>query len=83
MFLEILQYSQEITCVCSLFNEVACNFIKKGIQHMCFPVNIVIFLRAAFLYRTPSMTASGASSIYVLPSSGKNSHFVLPENTRF
>ena len=33
----------------SLLNKVsglrACNFTKKRLQHLCFPVNIVIFLR--------------------------------------
>ena len=35
----------------SLFSKVAglkaCNFIKKRLQHRCFPVNIAKFLRAA------------------------------------
>ena len=37
----------------SLFNKVAClkacNFIKKRLQYMCFPVNIAKFLRIPFL----------------------------------
>ena len=37
----------------SLLNKVAglqgCNFIKKRLQHRCFPVNIVKFLRTAIL----------------------------------
>ena len=36
----------------SLFNKVAgleaCSFIKKRLQHICFPVNIVKFLRIVF-----------------------------------
>ena len=36
----------------SLFSEVAelkvCNLIKKRLQHRCFPVNIVKFLRTPF-----------------------------------
>ena len=36
----------------SLFNRVAalkaCNFIKKRLQHRCFPVNITKFLRTRF-----------------------------------
>ena len=28
---------------------IACNFIKKRFQHMCFPVNIAKFLSTAFL----------------------------------
>ena len=39
-------------CLC-LFNKVAglksCNFIKKRLQHRCFPVNIVKFLRIPIL----------------------------------
>ena len=38
------QYSQENTCV---NNAKACNFIKKILQHRCFPVNIAEFLRTA------------------------------------
>ena len=51
-FLKILQYSQETPVLESLFNELAglqaCKFIKKKLQHRCFPVNIAKFLRAAF-----------------------------------
>ena len=36
--LKILQYSQENT-------RQGCNFIKKRLQHRCFPVNIAKFLR--------------------------------------
>ena len=36
-----------------LFNKAAdlkaCNFIKKKLKHMCFPVNLDKFLRTAFL----------------------------------
>ena len=35
----------------------ACNFIKKRLQHGCFPVNTANFLRTVFL--TPPVTASG------------------------
>ena len=31
---------------------LACNFIKKKIQHRCFPVNIVKVLRTAFVKNT-------------------------------
>ena len=41
LFLKILQYSQETPVFESLFK--ACNFIKKKLQHMCFPVNIAKF----------------------------------------
>ena len=46
----------------SLFNIVADlkarNFIKKRLQHRCFPVSIAIFLKTAFFYRTPQVAAS-------------------------
>ena len=32
----------------------ACNFIKNRLQHKCFPVKFVKFLRAAFLLNTSS-----------------------------
>ena len=44
----------------SLFNKVAGlkpgSFIKKRLQHRCFPLNIAKFLRAVF-YGAPQMTA--------------------------
>ena len=40
----------------SLLNKVAglmaCNFVKKSLQHRCFPVKFVKFLRTPFLYGT-------------------------------
>ena len=40
----------------SLLNKVtdfqSCNFIKKGLQHRYFPVNIAKFLRTSFLWNT-------------------------------
>ena len=45
-----------------IFNKVvdlkACNFIKKRLQHSCFPVEYAIFL-GTFFYRTPPVAASG------------------------
>ena len=45
----------------SLFNKVvgskACNFIKKTLQHRCFPVKIAKFLETGFFYITPLMAA--------------------------
>ena len=42
------------TVIGSLFNNVAglkfCDFIKKRLQHRCFPVNIVKFLGTAFFF---------------------------------
>ena len=43
MFLKILQYLQENTCLESLFNKLA------GLQHRCFSVNIAKFLRTPIL----------------------------------
>ena len=40
------QYAQENTSVGVSFQY--CNFIKRRLQHSCFPVNIVKFLRTAF-----------------------------------
>ena len=52
VFLKILQISQENTFVGVSFNKVvglkACNFIKKRLQHKCFPVNNVKFFRTAY-----------------------------------
>ena len=42
---------RETTVLESLFNKVAdlaYNFIKRRLQHSCFPVNIAKFLRALF-----------------------------------
>ena len=33
----------------SLFNKVACNFIKKRLQHKCFPVSIAKFFKTPIL----------------------------------
>ena len=46
----------------SLFDKVAgqmaCNFIKKRLQHSSFPLNIAKFLRTThFCYRTPPVAA--------------------------
>ena len=35
------------------------NFIKKRLQHKCFPVNIGKFLRVVFFYRAPLIAGSG------------------------
>ena len=46
----------------SLFNKVAglkaWNFIKKSLQHSCFPANIEKLLRTAFFYKTNPVAAS-------------------------
>ena len=56
----ISQYSQENTYVGKyhFFKDLqACNFIKKRLQHRCFPVNTANFLRTVFLTRP--VTAPG------------------------
>ena len=49
VLLKTLQYSQEATMLEAPFNKVAslkiCNFIKKRLQHRCFPLKIAKFLR--------------------------------------
>ena len=35
-----------------------CNFIKKRLQHGCFPVKFVKFLRTSFFHRRPAVAAS-------------------------
>ena len=46
-------FTGKYLCRSIFFNKVAglwaCNFIKKRLQHRCFPVNIVKFLRAPIL----------------------------------
>ena len=53
LFLQILQYSQENTCVGVSFNNVAdrqtYNAPKKRLQHRCFTLNLAKSLRAPTL----------------------------------
>ena len=53
VFLNVLQTSQESTCVGVSFYKScrlkACNFIKKRLQHRCFPVKFTKFLRTPLL----------------------------------
>ena len=50
VFLNISLISQENTCLESLFNNVqTCNFIKKILQHWCFPMKFAEFLRTSSL----------------------------------
>ena len=52
VFLNISEYLQEALMLEPLFNEVLdlkdCNFIKKRLQHRCFPVNIEKFTKTVF-----------------------------------
>ena len=54
-----LWWSHFLVLVCQISN-YRVHFIKKRLQHKCFPVNIAKFLRAAFFYRTPSVAGFGA-----------------------
>ena len=51
-------------CQSLFLNKVAglmsATLLKKRLWHRCFPVNFAKFLRTAFLYRTPLVTASVA-----------------------
>ena len=53
----------------SLLNKVAglkaCIFIKKRLQHRCFPVNIAKFLRTPILKKDLILVASGHISIVI------------------
>ena len=71
--LKISQYSQENTCVGVFFNKVsdlqACNFIKKRLQHRCFPVKFAKFLRTAILkniYEQQQFYGSPISSQFLI-----------------
>ena len=51
MFLKISQISQENACAGGSFEQtcgLACNFIKKRLQHWCFPVKFAKLLRIPF-----------------------------------
>ena len=56
VFLEILQNSQQNSCVSLFFNQVSGirpgTLLKKRLWHRCFPVNFVKFLRIPFLQNT-------------------------------
>ena len=55
VFLKISQYSQENTCVGVSFNKVAG---RKKLQHRCFLVNVVKFLRTPYFNEHLPTTAS-------------------------
>ena len=67
MFLNILQYSQETTVLETLFDKIAdlhdCNFIKKRVQHRCFPVNIVKFFYNTYFLGGDYMIPVGRDEI--------------------
>ena len=69
--LKSTQTSQEIACVrisfLKMYRLKACNFIKKSLQHKCFPLKFAKFLRTPFFTKTPPVTASAlrvAASIF-------------------
>ena len=49
VFLKILQISQENTCVRVFLIKCVKNFVKKRLQHRCFPVKFAEFLRTLIL----------------------------------
>ena len=61
VLLKILQNSQGNNYARVLFlkklQALACNFIKKRLQHSCFPVNFATFLKTSFC-KTPLVAAS-------------------------
>ena len=58
-------FTEKQLCWSLFLNKVAglkaYNFIKKRLQHTCFPVSIAKFLKT-FFYRTPSVAAFGSCS---------------------
>ena len=56
-------------CVGVSFDKItglmACNIIKKILQHSCFPVNIEKFFRNSFSYRTALVAASGIERLFL------------------
>ena len=69
VFFKMLSFSnihRKTPVLVPLFNKVAglkaCNFIKKRLQHGCFPLNIATFLKISFFYRTPLVAADGCSA---------------------
>ena len=57
------------------------NFIKKKLQHRCFPVNIAKLFRAAFFYRAPPVPAS--SSCWKFTEAVSTKIFLLPKCNDF
>ena len=49
VFLKVLQISQENTCVGVFLIKFVKNFVKKRLQHNCFPVKFGKFLRTPIL----------------------------------
>ena len=67
-----------------LFNQVpglkTFYFIKGRLQHKCFPVKFVKFLRTPFFYRTHAVAASGNMSfnfLFIAYENNKWCHFVV------
>ena len=63
-FADVLQnrYSQKFHYIHRKTSVLESLFIKKKLQHRCFPVNIAKFLRTDFSYRTPMVAASELES---------------------
>ena len=86
MFLKNSQISQENNCVEVFFDKVTgpqgCNFIKKRLQHRCFPVKFSKYLRTPFFYRTPPVAASVFDYINV-PCESSPNHIKLKQRLAY
>ena len=86
MFLKNSQISQENNCVEVFFDKVTgpqgCNFIKKRLQHRCFPVKFAKYLRTPFFYRTPPVAASVFDYINV-PCESSPTHIKLKQRLAY
>ena len=49
----------------------ACNFIRKWVQHRCFPVDIAEIFEMNFFYKTPLVVVSDRLTLAVWKSSEK------------
>ena len=78
LLIKISQYSQENTYVGFVAGLISCNFIKKRLQHKCFPASIVKFLRIAFLWNTSGGCLSLGTFLIVIPISLHSVYTVLP-----
>ena len=74
VFFRISQISQENTCVGVFFSNVAglkaCTFVKKRLQHRCFPVKFAKYLRtpsvAAYEFCSGRSVRIGSVSKYII-----------------
>ena len=72
MFLKISQISEKTSVLESLLIKLVCSFIKKRLQHRCFPVKLADFFRTAFF---PFFTESVQWLLLIMLSVRKLLHF--------